>query len=512
MQISLRQSLFRTLLGGILVAAFLIMASVWESANSLVQQNINQDIAVTEKVLHRLIDDRQAIVKSVSNVLLRSYDFRRAVGTEDTPSIEAAFTSYAKRINTDVIALVDLNHNVVASYTDLFTPNEQLKASTALAAKGYESGFFLINDRLLQLNLYRVEIPTLRYYLIIGIEFDSALLEDLRRLVEADIIISGKGDQGIIASTLVDEQARSILNAEESPSWLDVTFTNQLTYMRRSVTLSSMGTLPVDITIAIDVSEAYQSFTHIQLSILIFTLIAIFVALGFSMILARNVSGPVSNLVNAVKVHSADIGISLDGDADRVILCDEKGVIRDGDTLLAILALDMQNNGTLTGPVVGTVMTNLALERFFDSHKIAFKRASVGDRYILEKLKKDGGNLGGEPSGHILLPEITRCGDGLIAALKILELLVLSQKPASEFLHLFTPIPQKLVNLPNVDKAVLKSDIVKTQIQDIEKRLADKGRLLIRPSGTEPVIRVMVEAENAKVIEKTIDEVCRIFT
>jgi len=218
------------------------------------------------------------------------------------------------------------------------------------------------------------------------------------------------------------------------------------------------------------------------------------------------------NLVNAVKVHSADIGISLDGDADRVILCDEKGVIHDGDTLLAILALDMHYNGTLTGPVVGTVMTNLALERFFDSHKIAFKRASVGDRYILEKLKKDGGNLGGEPSGHILLPEITRCGDGLIAALKILELLVLSQKPASEFLHLFTPIPQKLVNVPNVDKAVLKSDFVKTQIQDIEKRLADKGRLLIRASGTEPVIRVMVEAENAKVIEKTIDEVCSIFT
>ena len=193
-------------------------------------------------------------------------------------------------------------------------------------------------------------------------------------------------------------------------------------------------------------------------------------------------------------------------------MCDEKGVIHDGDTLLAILALDMHYNGTLTGPVVGTVMTNLALERFFDSHKIAFKRASVGDRYILEKLKKDGGNLGGEPSGHILLPEITRCGDGLIAALKILELLVLSQKPASEFLHLFTPIPQKLVNVPNVDKAVLKSDFVKTQIQDIEKRLADKGRLLIRESGTEPVIRVMVEAENAKVIEKTIDEVCSIFT
>ena len=214
-------------------------------------------------------------------------------------------------------------------------------------------------------------------------------------------------------------------------------------------------------------------------------------------------------LKNAIINHSADIGIALDGDADRVILCDEKGFLHDGNSLLAALALDMHRNGTLKGPVVGTVMTNLGLEKFLQTHNIAFSRTNVGDRYILETLRRDGGNLGGEPSGHILLPCITRCGDGLIAALKILELLVRSQKPASETLKLFTPIPQKLVNLPNVDKAILQNDAVKMQIQEIEKQFGNKGRLLIRPSGTEPVIRIMVEAEEQKTIDMTINEIVK---
>ena len=214
-------------------------------------------------------------------------------------------------------------------------------------------------------------------------------------------------------------------------------------------------------------------------------------------------------LKNAIINHSADIGIALDGDADRVILCDEKGFLHDGNSLLAALALDMHHNGTLKGPVVGTVMTNLGLEKFLQTHNIAFSRTNVGDRYILETLRRDGGNLGGEPSGHILLPCITRCGDGLIAALKILELLVRSQKPASETLKLFTPIPQKLVNLSNVDKAILQNDAVKMQIQEIEKQFGNKGRLLIRPSGTEPVIRIMVEAEEQKTIDMTINEIVK---
>ena len=216
-------------------------------------------------------------------------------------------------------------------------------------------------------------------------------------------------------------------------------------------------------------------------------------------------------LKKAMIAHSADIGIALDGDADRVILCDQKGNLHDGSSVLAALALDMHDNGSLVGPVVGTVMTNLGLERFLQSHNITFKRSNVGDRYILETLKREGGNLGGEPSGHILLPEITRGGDGLIAALKILELMVRSQKSASEILKLFTPIPQKLINLSNVDKTLLESDKVKTQIEKIEKQLINKGRLLIRPSGTEPVIRIMVEAEEPKIIDETINKIFKIL-
>lgn len=217
------------------------------------------------------------------------------------------------------------------------------------------------------------------------------------------------------------------------------------------------------------------------------------------------------NLVREVKNHNADIGIALDGDADRLILCDERGELHDGDSVLAALALEMHQSGTLRGPVVGTLMTNLGLERFFQENNIPFNRSNVGDRYILESLKRNGGNLGGEPSGHILLPEITRCGDGLIAALKILELLVKNQKSASALLHLCTPIPQKLVNLSNIDNAVLQKDTVVNEVEKIKNKLGDKGRILLRPSGTEPVIRIMVEAEDAVLVDKTINELSEIL-
>ena len=149
------------------------------------------------------------------------------------------------------------------------------------------------------------------------------------------------------------------------------------------------------------------------------------------------------NLVREVKDHNADIGIALDGDADRLILCDERGELHDGDSVLATLALEKHRSGTLRGPVVGTLMTNLGLERFFQENNIPFNRSNVGDRYILESLKRDGGNLGGEPSGHILLPEITRCGDGLIAALKILELLVKKTKNLQVRYYIYVPQSHK---------------------------------------------------------------------
>ncbi|MBT5574561.1 MAG: phosphoglucosamine mutase [Alphaproteobacteria bacterium] len=217
-------------------------------------------------------------------------------------------------------------------------------------------------------------------------------------------------------------------------------------------------------------------------------------------------------LTKALKEHSADIGIALDGDADRLILSDEKGGLHDGDSVLAALALNMSQSSILTGPVTGTVMTNLGLERLLQSHKIPFQRTNVGDRYILEALKRDGGNLGGEPSGHILLPAITRCGDGLIAALKILELVITSEKPLSEILRLFEPVPQKLVNLSNVDKSVLQQDDVISQVTKIERELGKKGRLLLRPSGTEPLIRIMVEAEDPDLVDKIINDVTAILS
>jgi len=199
-------------------------------------------------------------------------------------------------------------------------------------------------------------------------------------------------------------------------------------------------------------------------------------------------------MARAVREAGADIGICLDGDADRLILADEKGRICDGDQILAALAIEMKENGRLKGPVIGTVMSNLGLERFLADAGIDFQRAAVGDRYIAAQMRETGSQLGGEPSGHILLPELTRTGDGLIAALQVLAILARSGKKASEILSSFTPVPQKLVNLRDMDKAILSHPDIKAEMQAVTDELGDEGRILLRPSGTEPLIRVMVEA------------------
>ena len=201
-------------------------------------------------------------------------------------------------------------------------------------------------------------------------------------------------------------------------------------------------------------------------------------------------------MARAVREAGANIGICLDGDADRLILADEKGRICDGDQILAALAIEMKENGRLKGPVIGTVMSNLGLERFLADAGIDFQRAAVGDRYIAAQMRETGGQLGGEPSGHILLPELTRTGDGLIAALQVLAILARSGKKASEILSSFTPVPQKLLNLRDMDKAVLSHPDIKAEMQAVTDELGDEGRILLRPSGTEPLIRVMVEALN----------------
>ena len=211
-------------------------------------------------------------------------------------------------------------------------------------------------------------------------------------------------------------------------------------------------------------------------------------------------------MAQTVREVSAQIGIGLDGDADRLILSDETGCICNGDHILAALALDMQANGLLHGPVVGTVMSNLGLELLLAEKGIAFERAAVGDRYVLERMKTTGSNLGGEPSGHILLPHLTRSGDGLIAALQILGVMCRTGKTASELLNQFVPVPQKLVNLTDIDKSVLKEAYIIQTVAAIEAELGNNGRVILRPSGTEPLIRVMVEALDEPALDKAMEE------
>jgi len=205
----------------------------------------------------------------------------------------------------------------------------------------------------------------------------------------------------------------------------------------------------------------------------------------------------------------AQLGIALDGDADRVIVVDEKGRIVDGDQLMAAIALSWARRGLLEGDgIVATLMSNLGLERFLTVNGLELVRTQVGDRYVLEAMRERGFNVGGEQSGHIILSDYATTGDGLVAALQILALLIEDQRPASEVLHQFDPLPQLLKNVRFGGGAPLEAESVKSAIASAEKRLAGIGRLVIRKSGTEPLIRVMAEGEDRAMVEEVVDNIC----
>ena len=204
-----------------------------------------------------------------------------------------------------------------------------------------------------------------------------------------------------------------------------------------------------------------------------------------------------------VKKHRVNLGISLDGDADRIILCDEKGTIVDGDQIIAMLANRWKRKKILKGGVIGTLMSNYGLQKYFREKKINFLRANVGDRYVKEKMQKKRFNLGGEQSGHIILGKFATTGDGLLVALEVLFSMRKGKK-ASELLNVFKPMPQILENIVVKDKNIINASKCKKAIKKANKLMGLKGRLLVRKSGTEPKIRIMGESHNKNLIIKCI--------
>jgi phosphoglucosamine mutase len=212
-------------------------------------------------------------------------------------------------------------------------------------------------------------------------------------------------------------------------------------------------------------------------------------------------------LKDAVLTYRADIGIALDGDADRVIIIDEKGHAIDGDQLMALIAKSWKEAGALAKPgIVATVMSNLGLERYLGDLKLKLERTKVGDRYVVEAMRAKGYNVGGEQSGHIILQDFSTTGDGLLAALQVLAVIVQSGRPASEVCNLFTPAPQILENVRYEKGAPdpLNAAAVKEAIKAAEDSLAGKGRLLVRKSGTEPLVRIMAEGDDDALVKKAV--------
>jgi phosphoglucosamine mutase len=215
-------------------------------------------------------------------------------------------------------------------------------------------------------------------------------------------------------------------------------------------------------------------------------------------------------LRETVVASGADIGLALDGDADRLIVVDETGQLVDGDQLMALIALGLKARGQLRGDaVIATVMSNLGLERKLGEQGLKLIRTAVGDRYVLEEMRKTGCNIGGEQSGHIILTDHSTTGDGLIAGLQVLAALVEAKVPASKLLRQFEPLPQLLKNVRfNGGAEPLEADSVRKRIAAAEAELEGKGRLVIRKSGTEPLIRVMAEGEDSEVVQRLVDDIC----
>jgi phosphoglucosamine mutase len=213
-------------------------------------------------------------------------------------------------------------------------------------------------------------------------------------------------------------------------------------------------------------------------------------------------------MAEAVRKYRADIGIALDGDADRVVICDERGTVVDGDQIMAIIAGAWAREGRLGGGgVVATVMSNLGLERFMQGRGLTLERTKVGDRYVMERMREGGFNLGGEQSGHVILRDYSTTGDGLLAGLQVLAVLVQSDQPMSALARQFEPVPQKLENVRFAGGEPLKAKPVQAAIAEAEAKLNGSGRIVVRASGTEPLIRIMAEGDDEALVAQLVREI-----
>ncbi len=216
-------------------------------------------------------------------------------------------------------------------------------------------------------------------------------------------------------------------------------------------------------------------------------------------------------LVAKVREMRADVGIALDGDADRLLMVDQRGNVIDGDQIMAVIAESWKEDGRLSRPgIVTTIMSNLGLERYLEGLGLGMVRTAVGDRYVLEHMREHGFNVGGEQSGHMILSDYATTGDGLVAALQVLAVVKRKNRPVSEVCHLFEPLPQILKNV-RVGGQILSDNRIASVIEQQRKRLGAAGRLVIRPSGTEPVIRVMGEGDDRDLVAAVVDDVCAAF-
>jgi phosphoglucosamine mutase len=213
-------------------------------------------------------------------------------------------------------------------------------------------------------------------------------------------------------------------------------------------------------------------------------------------------------MAGLVREYRADLGVALDGDADRLVICDEKGQIVDGDQIMAIIGDHYAKGGRLTGGgVVATVMSNLGLERFFTERGLKLERTPVGDRAVMMRMREGGFNVGGEQSGHVILSDYSTTGDGLLAALQVLAVLKESDRPMSALARQFEPVPQKLENVRFGGGKPLEDKGVRTVLEDAERRLTGSGRIVVRASGTEPLIRIMAEGDDEKLVNQVVKEI-----